>query len=169
MANRKKPTALKVAEGNRGKRKINHQEPDPDYLDDFTPPKYLSETAKERWSKIVPALRQARLVTKVDIDQLAIGIQSLANWIDAQEHINIERAEKGTMALLGKSSEEKQQQPNPWLIVQSMSAKHWDRIARQFGMSPQARTAISLNPQTNLPGFDVPVETPKKTSPYFQH
>lgn len=168
MARTPKPTALKKLEGNKGKRALNKQEPDPDYLDDLTAPAWLSVKAKEQWNLHAPALRKARLITEVDSPLFALGMQALGNFIEAQQHINALHSDLGDSALIAKSEEGKQPQPSPWLIVQSMSAKQFERIARQFGMSPQARTAISINPQSQLPGFDVPQPKEQaKKSPYF--
>lgn len=168
MGRPSKPTQLKLAEGDKGKgRRRLKQEPDPDYLDNLTPPSWLSAKAKEQWAIHAPALRKARLLTEVDTATFAMGMQALGNYIEAQEQINGLRNDLGHTALLSKPSEDKQPQPSPWLIIQSMSVKQFALIARQFGMSPSARTAISINPQSQLPGFDVPEPQAVKKSPYF--
>lgn len=171
MARLPKPTELKKLEGNRGKRRLNKQEPDPDYLQDLSPPDWLSAIAKAEWEKHVKALRKARLITEVDTPLFAMAMQSLGNYIEAQTHLNALRQDVGSTVLVHKSSEDKMPQPNPWLIIQSMSARQFAMIAKQFGMSPAARTAIQLNPQTTLPGFEVDNEssaaTKKPESKYF--
>ena len=63
-----KPTALKVVEGNAGKRAINKQEPDPNYLQDLSAPDWLTRVpgAVQVWDELAPKLRSARLLTCLD-------------------------------------------------------------------------------------------------------
>ena len=42
------PTNLKVLNGNPGRRPMNHAEPDPDYLQDLTPPQFLTSEKERR-------------------------------------------------------------------------------------------------------------------------
>ena len=56
-----KPTAQKVAEGNRGRRPLNYQdEPQPEELTELTPPTWLSPTAKKVWVEDIPAMSKIR-------------------------------------------------------------------------------------------------------------
>ena len=138
-----KPTQLKVIEGNKGKRSVNKQEPDPEYLVDLTAPEWMSEAAKGVWREIAPNLSKAKLLTHVDVELLAQGCVAIANFRTAHA-----KAEGDQMI----SSGEKGNYVNPWLVVQSMSFKQAMKVFEQFGMSPAARTRIAIQPQGELFG-----------------
>jgi P27 family predicted phage terminase small subunit len=147
-----KPTELKLIEGNKGKRAINKQEPDPQYITDLTAPAWLSKTAKAVWDEVVPHLKNAHLVTMVDIQPLAMGCNAIAQYrISAAKtgedmvKVKVKEDEDGKLVEYGEHL-------NPWMIVQSMAFKQAMTIFQQFGMSPAARTRISVNPQGNLFG-----------------
>lgn len=148
-----KPTNLKIIEGNKGKRALNKQEPDPQYLADLTAPAWLPTSAKAVWDEVIPHLRDARLVTTVDVQPLAMGCMAIAQYRYAamrsggEDMVKVKHKEdeEGNLVEYGEHI-------NPWLIVQSMSFKQAMAMFQQFGMSPAARTRISVNPQGDLFG-----------------
>jgi hypothetical protein len=140
-----KPTALKLVTGNPGKRAINKQEPDPEYLEDATAPAWLPESAKAVWDEIIPGLRKARLVSTVDVPLLCMGCIALANYREATRLADKRLLVKG-------SNDNGFPTPNPALFVQSMMFKQAREVFRAFGMSPVDRTRIALQPQGDLFG-----------------
>ncbi len=152
MSRPAKPTALKLIQGNKGKRALNKSEPDPEYLNDLTAPDYLSSSAAKVWDEVVPNLRQAFMLTKVDVPMLGMGCTAIAQYRTAAR-----KADEGLIkSKMVKDEEgvavETGEHVNPWLIVQSMSFKQAMAVFQQFGMSPAARTRISVNPQGDLFG-----------------
>ena len=152
MARPTKPTALKLIEGNKGKRAQNNHEPDPEYLDDMTAPEYLSDEAKKVWDEVAPNLRKAMLLTTIDVQTLAMGCNAIAQYRVASKRAdeNLVKAkmvedDHGNKVATGEHI-------NPWLIVQSMSFKQAMAVFMQFGMSPAARARVSINPQGDLFG-----------------
>jgi P27 family predicted phage terminase small subunit len=147
-----KPTALKLVEGNKGKRALNQSEPDPEYLSDLTAPEYLQPTAAAVWDEVVPNLRAARLLTKVDVPMLAMGCNAIAQYRTAAARASGDQLIKSKMVTpeAGGDPVAVGEHVNPWLIVQSMSFKQAMAVFQQFGMSPAARTRISINPQSDL-------------------
>ncbi len=148
-----KPTNLKVIEGNRGKRSLNKQEPDPTYLNDLAAPEWLPAGAKAVWDEVAPQLRNARLLTTVDVQALAAGCVALWQFRFAACRAGDENMVKANY----KENEDGKLVPygehiNPWMMVQSMTFKQAMGIFQQFGMSPAARTRISVNPQGDLFG-----------------
>lgn len=148
----RKPTQLKVVEGNKGKRKLDHHEPDPEYLNDLTPPDYLIPAAAAVWNEVAPNLRAARLLTKVDVHMLAMGCNAIAQYRAAAAHACADGLIKSKLVVpeAGGDPVAVGEHVNPWLIVQSMSFKQAMSVFQQFGMSPAARTRISVNPQGDL-------------------
>ena len=71
-----KPTALKVLQGNPGKRPLNDKEPEYEKSDELLkPPPYLSTHAKKEWKRIAPMLLNNGLLTNVDISALGAYCQ----------------------------------------------------------------------------------------------
>lgn len=145
-----KPTNLKLIEGNKGKRKLNKQEPDPEYLEDLTAPSWLPAAAQAVWNEVAPHLAKAKLLTHVDVPALAAGCVSVAQYRQAAvlagedliraKHV---QQEDGSVHSVGEHV-------NPWLIVQSMSFKQAMMIFSRFGMTPADRTRIAVQPQGDL-------------------
>lgn len=154
MARPTKPTSLKLIQGNKGKRALNKSEPDPEYLNDLTAPEYLSASAAKVWDEVVPNLRQALLLTKVDVPMLAMGCIAIAQYRMAASKAGDDQLIKAKMVEMepGATPVATGEHVNPWLIVQSMSFKQAMAVFQQFGMSPSARTRISVNPQGDLFG-----------------
>jgi P27 family predicted phage terminase small subunit len=149
---------LKLVEGNRGKRALNQQEPDPDYLQDLTPPAWLPDGAKVVWDQLAPQLTRSKLLTVVDVHALEMGCVAIANYRMATEQagarlvINVAKDggeiaqdddEPGATAARGGAL-------NPWLIIQSMAYKQAMAVLREFGATPAARSRVAINPQGQL-------------------
>lgn len=147
-----KPTALKVIEGNRGKRATNKQEPDPTYLSDLSAPAWLPHAAKEVWNEVAPSLAAAKLLTEVDVHALAQGCVAIAQY-----RFSVKRAGEDLVKAKHEVDDDGKvfsvgEHINPWMLVQSMTFKQAMAVFQQFGMSPAARTRIAINPQGDLFG-----------------
>jgi phage terminase small subunit len=66
-----KPTALKLLQGNPGKRKLNDQEPKP--VVGAVAPKYVQDSPVllAEWNRHAPRLTKLKLLTEIDDDALA--------------------------------------------------------------------------------------------------
>lgn len=152
MARPPKPTALKLVTGNPGKRALNKQEPDPDYLDKLDPPEWMPERAKAVWREVVPHLVKAKLATVLDVDAISMGCVAVANYRYA---VN----KTGDHLLKAKHVEDDEgkvvevgEHINPWAMVQSMSFKQAMAVFQKFGMTPADRSRVVIQPQGNLFG-----------------
>lgn len=155
MAGRpRKPTALKVIEGNRGKRATPVGEPDPDYLNDLTPPAWMPAHIAAVWSEIAPHLRAAKVLTVLDVPMLEQLCDAVAEFRQAA----IESAEKKMM----HNPETGAFSPSPWLIIKSMANKRAIAAMREFGMTPAARSRVMIQPQGDLFAHE------NKAANYFQ-
>ena len=154
MSRPTKPTALKLIEGNKGKRALNKSEPDPEYLNDLTAPDYLSAAAKKVWDEVAPNLRKAMLLTTIDVQTLAMGCNAIAQYRLASQQVGDTLVKANMVEPLegGGNAVPVGEHVNPWLIVQSMSFKQAMAVFMQFGMSPAARARVSINPQGDLFG-----------------
>jgi len=155
-----KPSALRAIEGNRGKRPLNKSEPDPQYLQDISPPEHLPAIAKQVWNELAPELRRNHLLTKLDtisLEQLCVAVAQhrLATQHMGEDKLIMRNAETGSLS------------PSPWVIIQSMAFKRAKVLCDSFGMSPAARTRVMVNPQDDL--FGSAAQPADGTSRFFQH
>lgn len=156
-----KPTALKIAEGNRGRRPLNYQdEPKPDELTELAPPAWLSATAKKVWQEDAPGMAKIRLLTKADRHSFAILCQVTAKYIDAQiaENSIADKLPPGQSVLLVGGKDGKQPQPSPYLIIQAMCVKNIITLSREFGKTPVGRKQLAMAAQTDIFN-DIPQES----------
>jgi P27 family predicted phage terminase small subunit len=136
--------------GNPGKRAPAKREPDPDYLQDLTPPEWLSAGARVVWEQEAPKFRRARLLTEVDVMAFAALCQSAADYRRAvaktgedDVKAKFREDEEGNVVSVGEHL-------NPWAMVKSMASKQMGMWLGKFGGTPQDRTRVELNPQANL-------------------
>ena len=127
MGNRPKPTALKLLNGNPGKRAISKDEPQPS-AGDWAPPEGLSPRALRMWNRLAPELARMGLFTICDPESLEHGCKMHAAAMDAEED--------GKMDLFAKLS---------------TSYRMW---AKEFGFTPTARVGLHARPASNENPFD---------------
>lgn len=136
MAGRKpKPTAVKILEGNPGKRKLNDKEPMP-VKGMPTYPVWLMPEAKKEWKRLAKILSEMGVLTEVDRSAFAAYCQSYARWKEAQDHINTEGATYET--------ENGMQRPNPYVAICNTEQRLMMSAASEFGLTPSARSRIMV-------------------------
>jgi len=132
------PTKLKELRGNPGRRPLPTNEPTPP---DEKPiaPAWLSEYAKTEWRYIVPKLYDLGLATKIDRAELAAYCEAFAKFREATEAL---QREGNSMVIRTHNGNFVQ---NPWVSIQNKAAEAMHKHAQQFGMTPSARTRISVD------------------------
>lgn len=155
MARPPKPTALKLVEGNRGKRALNPKEPEPDLLADTAPPAHLPEPVAAVWRQLAPQLRKAQVLTELDTAALEITCDAIATFRLAMD-------KTGDGKVLVKNTETGNVSLSPWEMVKSMAAKRAVMMLREFGATPSARSKVMVDPQGDL------FEKPSGTTRFFQ-
>lgn len=130
-----KPTALKLIDGNPGKRPISPDEPMPPKVYDPDPPRYLTRKEKAKWRKVARRLAESRILTELDLDALEIYCREWCNMQDAIAEI----AESGKLLTTEKGGK----MYNPaWPQL-----KHSQSVCRslmaEFGMTPSSRTGVA--------------------------
>lgn len=129
-----KPTALKIAEGNPGKRRINVLEPKPpSSLPDC--PDHLSETAREEWDRLAQSLNAIGLLTQVDRTTMAAYCQCYGRWVEAEQKL----AE--TPAILRMPSGYIQQ--SPWLTISNKQLELMAKYMAELGLTPASRARLT--------------------------
>jgi P27 family predicted phage terminase small subunit len=137
-----KPTAVELAEGCPGKRPINHAEPKPRFMVPKCPA-HLDARAKKEWRRLVPILMQMRVLTEADGIALGNLCQSYSTMVRAQEKLN----EAG---ILYKAPSGYVMQ-SPLLAVVNTCIETINKLSREFGLTPAARSRIYTNPPQGGP------------------
>ena len=143
-----KPTALKLVSGNPGKRALNKQEPDPEYLQNLDPPEWLHPDAAAIWRELAPHAAKAKVLTVLDREAFAQGCEAVAQYRRATLAANsrpVDNASKDEAGL-----DQGGTNISPWVMLQSMSFKRCQAFFNAFGMNPVARTRIMIQPQGDL-------------------
>ena len=128
-----KPTAIKVLEGNPGKRALNTAEPKPKSKAPKCPG-WLDTEAKKEWRRMAKQLEQLGLLTEVDMAAFAGYCQAYARWKEAEEFIS----QHGTIV---KTPSGYWQQV-PQVSIGQTYLKIMNKFCEQFGLSPSARSRI---------------------------
>jgi P27 family predicted phage terminase small subunit len=152
-----KPTAIKKAEGNPGKRKLNTQEPQP--LPGVPEcPDHLDAIAKKEWSRLSEILMAMKVLTEADYIALGNLCQAYSTLIAAQKHLN-----KG--GILFKTPNGYIQQ-NPLLGIIRAQMNIVNELVREFGLTPSSRTRIAVEePDTNDADFWALLSQPRLPRP----
>lgn len=131
-----KPTALKVLQGNPGKRGLPKGEPRPAAGKVPPAPRWLGEEARREWRRVARALHAAGLLTEADHDALALYCETFASWRRAEAQV---RAKGEVVRTAGGNVIQ-----NPYLSIANRAKKDALLLLREFGMTPAARSRISV-------------------------
>ena len=130
-----KPTALKVIEGNRGKRPLNRREPKPKG-ELAGPPSWLDATGKAEWRRILEAL-PAGQVTALDWAILAMYCERFAHFVAAIRRI---RRSGGVLVKGCRGVTTK----HPAVQIARDAANDCARLGAELGFTPSARSRLEL-------------------------
>ena len=134
-----KPTALKVLEGNPGKRPLNANEPKPEKKAPKCP-SWLEPEAKKEWRRMTKTLEKIGVLTKVDAAAFAGYCQAYARWKEAEEfltkHGTIFKTPSGYI------------QQVPQVSIAQTYLKIMKDFCSEFGLTPSSRTRIRVGTET---------------------
>lgn len=150
MRGQRRPTKIKILEGERNKNRINYNEPEPEGK--TTAPSFLNKHAKSEWRRLSGELERLGLLTRVDRSSLAAYCQVYGRWVDAENRLNklvSEAVEAGkdpasaflVFTLKGGVSK------NPLLTVINDCLTQMHEYLTEFGMTPVSRSKITANPK----------------------
>ena len=129
-----KPTALKVLEGNPGKRPLNDREPVPP-KGSIQCPTWLLPEAKKEWRRLAPSLEALGVLTMVDLQAFAGYCQAYARWKEAEEFLT----QRGS--IFKTPSGYLQQVPQVSIAQQNL--KIMQSFCSEFGLTPATRARIA--------------------------
>ncbi len=128
-----KPTAVKILEGNPGKRKLNEHEPQPQRKAPPCP-KWLEAEAKKEWRRLAKTLEAMGVLTDADMAAFAGYCQAYARWKEAEERIT----DRGLVIRTPSGYP----QQVPYISIAQQYLKLMQQFAEQFGLTPAARSRI---------------------------
>ena len=128
-----KPTALKMLEGNPGKRPLNDREPIPP-KGKIKCPDWLEDEAKKEWKRLGPSLESMGVLTTADLTAFAGYCQAYARWKEAEEFIS----QHGS--IFQTPSGYVQQVPPDSIAQQNL--KIMQSFCSEFGLTPATRSRI---------------------------
>lgn len=126
MPRRLKPTALKLVDGNPGKRPINGEEPKPTQVSTRAP-NGLPPLARKKWHELAEELGRLGMLTVLDKPALELACLCWATAREAFEAGQMARAEKMNTAY-----------------------RHW---CGKFGLSPSDRAGLVVAPDDDANEF----------------
>ena len=128
-----KPTALKVLEGNPGKRPLNDHEPIPQ-KGELKCPSWLLPEAKKEWKRLASSLEAMGVLTVADLTAFAGYCQAYARWKEAEEFISkhgpIFQTPSGYI------------QQVPHVSIAQQNLKIMQSFCSDFGLTPATRARI---------------------------
>lgn len=128
-----KPTALKVLEGNPGKRQLNVVEPKPRNKAPKCPT-WLDAEAKKEWRRLSKQLEELGVLTQVDMAAFAGYCEAYSRLKEAEEFIS----KHGTIV---KTPSGYWQQV-PQVSIAQTYLKIMIKFCEQFGLTPSSRSRI---------------------------
>jgi len=104
-------------------------------------PTFLTEPAKEEWSRIVGDLQLMGVVARIDRAELAVYCQAWADWRFAREKI----AQLGEDGYTDTTPNGYKQMSN-WLLIATRAEERMRQAGSAFGLNPSARVRLNVNP-----------------------
>ncbi len=132
-----------MLKGTARKDRVNKNEPKPK-ADLITKPDYLSPPAGKYWDRVYPDLFEAKIITNLDRDSLAMLCESYALWRIAKDEVSKHGSVMGAWL------------DHPYLMVMQISFQQLKTMLAEFGMTPSSRTKIAIvgSESPELDGWD---------------
>lgn len=138
-----KPTALKIIEGNPGKRALNAREPQPRIAASCPqPPDHIDGEARAEWLRRAPELWRLGVLTDADLSTFEAYCSAYGRWRQAEEALKRMGANDALTEGLAIRTKQGNAVYNPVLIASDRAREHFTRLAAEFGMTPAARSRI---------------------------
>lgn len=130
-----KPTALKLLQGNAGKRGLPKNEPAPEALSEVpSPPDWMGEIAASIWRQIAPWLVETKIMAATDLHNLECFCVAYQRWREAQD--DIDRA--GLVVPGARGGVVK----NPACTVANESMRQVATFGAALGLDPASRARL---------------------------
>lgn len=167
-----KPTALKLLEGNPGKRALDLTAGVNPRIEIPSAPKHLSRDAKKEWTRITPLLEELGLISGLDRTALALYCQAVGRLSELETAFNglVAQHVAGGMgyaeAVYAASYSVTPSGYAQQSVIVQLLGKYREQVNRylaHFGLSPAARGRVqpSNYAQPTLPGIEEKPQAPQ--------
>ena len=144
-----KPTALRILEGNPGRRPLNTNEPQPPGgMPD--PPEHIQGRALDMWHTLAPQLAACGMVTAVDAHALELLVDCYAKYCE----MTAEASRTGPV-LMDPDNPLKFKISPYWSQAQVLAQRLYV-LLREFGMTPSARSTMHVSGPATEPAAPDP-------------
>lgn len=142
---RPKPTALKILEGNRGRRPLNENEPQPRPTAPNCPD-WLHPDAKTKWTETIAELEAMGTLASSDQGVIAGYCQSFARWQQYEQAIDVNGPVMTVSFVTGSGEEVKSLKPSPFVKMAKDSLASMRAFATLLGLDPSSRSRLKVTP-----------------------
>lgn len=144
-----KPTALKLLQGNPGRRALPQNEPVPP-AGAIELPRPLQGNALAVWQRLVPILQEMRVLSRADVEKLAMACEAEGDYLDLRARIKKVGRIYRTITVTGSTV----YRPRPEVAMCSEAFRRADRILSEFGLSPSTRSKVQAIVEQDADPFD---------------
>ena len=142
---RRKPTLIRLLEGNRGKRPIPQNEAKvPPSMPQ--PPEWLDDVARAEWNRVAPTLYQVGLLTALDLGALTAYVTAWSRYVKAEEALAALAAEEEDHGGLVATTANGNAVQHVLVGVARRASADVVRTAAAFGMTPASRAGVEARP-----------------------
>lgn len=130
-----KPTALKMVQGNAGKRALPKSEPAAEALREVPePPYWMAEIAAVVWRNVAPWLTETKIMAATDLHNLEAFCVAYQRWREAQDNID-----KNGLVVTGAQGGPMK---NPACTVANESLRQVATFGAALGLDPSSRARL---------------------------
>lgn len=167
-----KPPALRLLEGNAGKRPLNLSDGVNPRIEIPAPPQHLGKEARKEWKRITPLLEDLGLISGLDRTALALYCQASGRLAELEKAFNnkVDLAvandglsyEDAVFAASHSITPSGYAQQSVLVQLIRRNREEVNRYLQHFGLSPAARGRVSPSNyiQPTLPGIDAAPSAP---------
>jgi P27 family predicted phage terminase small subunit len=145
MGRTRKPTALRLLEGNRSKTPLPTGEVLPG-LASLRAPGWLPDGARKVWRKYAPAAQRLGVLTELDVQHFATWCVSAADFIEATARLEADGALTRNGLVM---------QASPYHAIRAKAVAAMLRFGQRFGMDPASRAALAVAGEGEPDEFDL--------------
>lgn len=135
-----KPTALRILEGNPGRRPLNQREPKPE-LGIPRCPAWLDKEGRKEWRRVAPLLDRLGLLAKIDQAALAMYCDAYSQFLAARKNIK----KYGFSYMLESGYVQQRPEVSIYHKLQAI-IKGW---CQQFGFTASARSRMVVGAEAD--------------------
>ena len=140
---RPKPTVVKLAAGNPGKRALPKDEPCPTTELPKTAPKIWSASARKEYARIKKALDELGAVTGPDLEGVRFYCEAAADHTAACDALEFADSESGRFYPVTTKDGGEMWRAHPALAAKADAEKRCKSWLVEHGLTPSARTRVS--------------------------